>query len=33
MGEVSSFQLGFVVAGLLFASGALLVPRLSLVKD
>jgi len=33
MGELSSFQLGFVVAGVLFASGALLIPRLRLVKE
>ena len=33
MGEVSSFQLGFVMAGVLFASGALLIPRLRLVED
>jgi NNP family nitrate/nitrite transporter-like MFS transporter len=33
MGEVSSFQLGFVMAGVLFASGALLIPRLRLVEE
>ena len=33
MGEVSSFQLGFVIAGVLFAGGALLIPRLRLVED
>ena len=33
MGEVSSFQLGFVMAGVLFASGALVIPRLRLVED
>jgi len=32
MGEVSSFQLGFVIAGVLFAGGALLIPRLRLVE-
>jgi NNP family nitrate/nitrite transporter-like MFS transporter len=33
MGEVSSFRLGFVIAGVLFASGALLIPRLRLVEE
>jgi len=33
MGEVSSFQLGFVMAGVLFASGALVIPRLRLVEE
>jgi hypothetical protein len=30
---VSSFQFGFVMAGVLFASGALLIPRLRLVEE
>jgi NNP family nitrate/nitrite transporter-like MFS transporter len=33
IGEVSSFQLGFIIAGVLFAGAALLIPRLRLVED
>jgi len=33
MGEVSSFQLGCVIAGVLFAGGALLIPHLRVVGE